>query len=215
MTIPGGTIIKVLIVEDSGVVAKFLTQIFESDPRIKVIGVASNGEEAVEAVKRTRPDVITMDIHMPKVNGFEATRHIMETCPTPIVIVSGSYAPDEVATNFEALEAGALAVIPRPRGYGHGDHSSSVAELIRTVKLMSEVKVVKRWLRPKPVPRGLSRSGPAQWRQFTAGRRSGGDRRLDGRALDHADDFVPSAEELSGAHPDCPAHDPWIYRGIC
>jgi two-component system chemotaxis response regulator CheB len=97
---------------------------------------------------------------MPKVNGFEATRQIMETCPTPIVIVSGSYQPDEVATNFEALEAGALAVTARPKGLGNCDHDASAIELIRTVKLMSEVKVVKRWLRQKPLSKINSSSGP-------------------------------------------------------
>ncbi len=76
----------------------------------------------------------------------------METCPTPIVIVSGSANIDEVATNFQAVEAGALAVVARPNGIGHHNHDRSAKELVETVKLMSEVKVVKRWLRPKQSP---------------------------------------------------------------
>lgn len=96
----------VLIVEDSPVVREFLIHIFNSDPALHVIGTAHNGEEAVEAVQIHKPDVVTMDIHMPKVNGFDATRKIMETPPTPIVVVSGSSTAEEVATTFRALEAG-------------------------------------------------------------------------------------------------------------
>ena len=85
--------IKVLIVEDSQVVRDFLTYILSSDPDIQVIGTASNGEEAVKAVRDKRPDIVTMDINMPKMDGFEATRIIMETTPTPIVIVSRKLGP--------------------------------------------------------------------------------------------------------------------------
>lgn len=139
--------IKVLVVEDSPVVREFLVHILGADPAIEVIGTANDGEEALEAVARKRPDVITMDIHMPKLDGLEATRRIMETHPTPIVIVSGSTDPREVATTFRAIEAGAVAVLRRPAGIGHPDHEASTGELVRTVKLMSEVKVIRRWPR--------------------------------------------------------------------
>lgn len=141
--------IKVLVVEDSPVVREFLLHILGSDPGIKVIGTANNGEQALEALKDKKPDVITMDIHMPKMDGLEATRAIMETHPTPIVIVSGSSEPRDVTETFKAVEAGALAVLPRPKGIGHEDHEASARELIRTVKLMAEIKVVRRWPRPR------------------------------------------------------------------
>lgn len=140
--------IRVLVVEDSPVVREFLVHILGSEPQIQVIGTASDGEEALEAVARTKPDIITMDIHMPKMNGLDATRRIMQTNPTPIVIVTSSWDPREVARTFHALEAGALAIVQRPTGISHADHDETAAELVRTVRLMSEVKVVRRWARP-------------------------------------------------------------------
>lgn len=141
--------IRVLVVEDSSVVREFLVHILNSDPDLRVIGTAKDGEEALEAVKSKRPDVVTMDIHMPKMDGFEATRKIMESHPTPIVIVSGSSSATEVASTFHALEAGALSLIPRPKGIGHAEFETTARELIQTVKLMSEVKVVRRWPRSR------------------------------------------------------------------
>lgn len=137
--------IKILIVEDSPVVQDFLTHILSSDPGLEVVGTASNGIEACQAVPRLHPDIVTMDIHMPRMNGFEATRRIMETHPVPIVILSGAMQADEVATTFRALEAGALAFQLRPSGIGHADFEAEARELVKTVKLMAEVKVVRRW----------------------------------------------------------------------
>lgn len=155
--------IRVLVVEDSSSVREFLVYLFASDQEIQVIGTANNGEEALAAVKDKKPDVITMDIHMPKMDGYTATRAIMESFPTPIVIVTGSSSISEMATTINALEAGALAVVKRPAGIGHPDHAATARELIQTVKLMSEVKVIRRWAQrrtadavkpvmPEPVP---------------------------------------------------------------
>jgi two-component system chemotaxis response regulator CheB len=137
--------VRVLVVEDSPSMRDLLLHILGSDPQITVIGTAANGEEAIEAVKRDHPHVITMDVHMPGLNGFDATREIMETLPTPIVIVSGSSAADEVTSTFKALDAGALAFVAKPNGVAHPHHREEARQLIDTVKLMSEVKVVRRW----------------------------------------------------------------------
>jgi len=135
--------IKVLIVDDSKVVQEFLVHILSSDPELQVVGIASSGSEAIELVRELRPHVITMDYHMPDMNGEEATRAIMETTPTPIVIVSGSLNPKEVKGNFSLIEAGALAVVLRPPGMHHPKFIKSRNELIQILKLMSEIKVVK------------------------------------------------------------------------
>jgi two-component system chemotaxis response regulator CheB len=143
---------RVLVVEDSAVVRDLIVYILESDPALQVIGTVSNGEEAVLAAQNQQPDVITMDINMPRLDGFEATRQIMETAPKPIVIVTASYDPKEVATSFRAMEAGAVAVIAKPPGIGHPDHTALAQELIQTVKNMAEVKVVRRWSRLRRPP---------------------------------------------------------------
>jgi two-component system chemotaxis response regulator CheB len=137
--------IKVLITEDSPVVRGYLQYVLNSDPDIEVIGIAENGEEAVRMVQTHKPDVVTMDIHMPKMDGFEATRQIMETNPVPIVICSASWNPEEVDKTFRTMEAGAVAALEKPRGMGHPDSEASVRELLQTIKLMAGVKVVRRW----------------------------------------------------------------------
>jgi two-component system chemotaxis response regulator CheB len=144
--------IKVLIVEDSQVVRDFLTYILSSDPAIQVIGTARDGAEAVQAVRDKKPDVVTMDVIMPKMDGFEATRLIMENTPTPIVIVSANWDPQEVDKTFRAMESGALAAIEKPVGVKHPHYKKLAQELIQTVKLMSEVKVIKRRPRLKDSP---------------------------------------------------------------
>jgi two-component system, chemotaxis family, protein-glutamate methylesterase/glutaminase len=156
-------LIKILVVEDSPVVSEFLAYILNSDPDIRVVGNARNGEEAIEAVKRYRPDVITMDIHMPKMDGLEATRRIMETDPIPIVVVSGSTDPHENTMTFRAVEAGALAVLRRPAGIGHPDYEATARELVQTVKAMSEVRVVRRWprMRREQVLPSTAQANPA------------------------------------------------------
>ena len=151
--------IEVLVVDDSPVVRDFLKYVLEEEPGVRVIGTAENGRKGVELVRQRRPDVVTMDIHMPVMDGFEATREIMETAPVPIVIVSASWDKEEVDKAFSALEAGAVAALEKPRGMGHPDSDESVRELVQTVKLMAEVKVVKRRAKVRKETSAQSRMG--------------------------------------------------------
>lgn len=146
--------INVLVVEDSPVAQLLVVHILNSDPLLQVMGTANNGEEALEFLKRNKPDVIVMDIHMSGMDGFETTRRIMETQPTPIVVCSASLNPAEVALTFRAMEAGAVALVAKPVGLGHGEYEAMAAKLVETVKLMSEIRVVKRWPRSRSTGAG-------------------------------------------------------------
>lgn len=142
--------ITVLIVDDSLVVRRQLAHILESDPEIEVIGEAENGRAALEFLERERPHVVTMDIHMPVMNGLLATRLIMERDPLPIIIVTASWEPYEVSMTFKAVEAGALSLLEKPQGPGSPGSEESSRELITTVKMAAGVRV--RRLRPRAIP---------------------------------------------------------------
>ena len=135
--------IKVLIAEDSTTVRELLVALLNGAPDIEVIGEAKNGREAVEMCMALRPDIIAMDIQMPVMDGFEATKEIMIQQPTPIVIVSGHYDVREVEVSMQALRAGAVAVLPKPKGVDAPDFQELSDELIRTLKTLAHVKVVR------------------------------------------------------------------------
>ena len=136
--------IKVLVVEDSTVVRMLLVHLLETDPGIEVVGQVADGQAAVDFVQASPPDAVLMDIHMPRMNGFEATRRIMETHPVPIVVCSATADTSDVVVAFQALEAGAIACIEKPLGSAWGADQAKAAHLVETVRLMSEVKVFRR-----------------------------------------------------------------------
>jgi len=171
--------IRVLIVDDSAGMRMMLERIFSDDPDLEVAGTAGNGREALEAVQRLSPDVITMDIQMPLMDGLEATRRIMETRPTPIVILSGNLDAEEIASSFSAMEAGALVALPKPGGFALPEHDADVANLVVKVKLMAEVKVVRRWPRAsrdesQPVWQAAALPAPGSCRVVAIGASTGG-----------------------------------------
>lgn len=168
--------IRVLVVEDSPVMRELLVHILSLDPELCVVAAVDSGEAAITEAARLKPDVITMDFHLPSMDGFAATKQIMQESPTPVLVVSSRSSSTETAWAFRALEAGALAVVEKPAGPGHPQHEKVTAELLRTVKLMSEVKVVRR--RPARValrPRtGALPLGPAKPEIVAIGASTGG-----------------------------------------
>lgn len=135
--------LRVLIVEDSAVVREHLRRVIESDSRLEVAAMASSGEEALAIVDSVAPDVISMDIHLPGIEGLETTRRIMSQRPTPIVVVSGM-ARQDVNLSMEALKAGALSVVDKPVSSGHDDYAAMGSRLCTQLAIMSEVKVIRR-----------------------------------------------------------------------
>ena len=140
--------IRVLVVEDSMVARQLLVHILQADPQIEVVGQASDGEQAIRLAAELQPDLITMDVQMPGMDGMEATQKIMSTDPRPIVIVSAQD-PNDVRTSMASMGAGALAVLPKPSGPTDPYFENRSRELCSTVRAMSEVRVVKRRA-PKP-----------------------------------------------------------------
>lgn len=136
--------IKVMIVDDSDVSRCLLTHIIDSDPELMVLNYANDGESALIQLKYQRPDVITMDIIMPKMDGFETTRQIMEERPVPIIVVTADYNPSQVEKSFKAMYAGALAILPKPYGPEHPKYQEMAKQITDTIKLVANVKLIKR-----------------------------------------------------------------------
>ncbi|MDH2432383.1 chemotaxis-specific protein-glutamate methyltransferase CheB [Pokkaliibacter sp. MBI-7] len=175
--------LRVLIVEDSLVIRQLLRHVLE-EAGFEVIGEAGNGLEAVEFVSRIQPDVITMDVHMPVMDGYSAARRIMESHPIPIVVVTASSNIGDSVTAMQVLEAGAITVLQKPQGPDHPHFQQDVAELVRTLKIAAEVRLVRRrgsrqadtqtvpvqaaapLLHPRMVLIGASTGGPAALKTF-------------------------------------------------
>ena len=128
--------IRVLVVDDSAFLRRNLPRILEMDPEIKVIGTAADGQEAVEMTKKLRPDVITLDVVMPGMDGLTALRHIMRQTPTPVIMVSSVTYEGERQT-IEALSLGAIDFVTKPSGPISLDISKVRKELIQKVKMAS------------------------------------------------------------------------------
>ncbi len=139
---PQSAIIKVLVVDDSSFMRKSLTYILESDLSIKVIGVAEDGVEAIQKVKELHPDVVLLDIMMPKMDGFMALQHIMHESPTPILMVSALMRKDQ-SIAIKSLEYGAIDFIAKPSGQISYDIDKIRDEIIAKVKTVAKVDVKK------------------------------------------------------------------------
>jgi two-component system chemotaxis response regulator CheB len=125
--------IRVLVVDDSAFMRKAISMMISDDPEIEVVGTATNGEEGVEKVLELAPDLVTMDIEMPRMDGLTALRKIMEQKPTPVMMVS-SLTSDGAQATLEALDIGAVDFIPKQLSYVSLDVVKIKQELIAKIK---------------------------------------------------------------------------------
>lgn len=134
--------IRVLIVEDSLVAQRMLTHAINQDPRLTVVGCAGDADQALSMIAALAPDVVTMDIRLPRINGFEATRRIMQDHPLPIVVVASNVDDKTLDITMNALKAGALTVVEKPSPSEAGYEARTKALCGQLVN-MSQVKVVR------------------------------------------------------------------------
>jgi len=176
--------VRAIVVDDSTTARTLLVAILGADPGIEIVGEAATGADALEAVRTLRPSVVVMDIEMPVLDGFEATKRIMAERPTPIVIVTANRNPGDVATSLQATQLGALTVQPKPPAPGTPAFRREADRLVSLVKALADVRVVRRRpgqlaeppMPPRP-PRGrplrvvgvaASTGGPAALYRFIA-----------------------------------------------
>ena len=133
--------LRILVAEDSALFSEILVDLLESEEGIEVVGVVDNGEDAVEWCARLRPDLVVMDIQMPRMDGLAATEAIMATCPTPILVVTADPHRGGVDQSFRALSAGALDLMAKPERlpFSREEHQA----LVRKVRLLAEIPVVR------------------------------------------------------------------------
>src|SRR5215510_11278087 len=108
--------IRVVVVDDSALMRRVIAELIERDPMIQVVGAARDGREAIALVEKLHPDIVTMDVRMPVMDGLATTEHLMAYCPTPILVLTASLARHEIDITFRMLDAGALEVIEKPHG---------------------------------------------------------------------------------------------------
>jgi len=150
-------VIRVLVVDDSAAAREAISAILNRVPEIEVVGEAMDGVEGVQLTAQLKPDVITMDIKMPRMDGNEATRQIMATTPTPIVVVTGVTRQKVVHKGLDVLLAGALEIVQKPSALSTQGYETISEELVTKVKAVSGIAVQKP---AHPVTQSPSHSHP-------------------------------------------------------
>lgn len=135
---------RVMVVEDSLVVRQLLAHIIARDPRLILAAAVGSAEEALQEIARVQPDVISMDIRLPGIDGLEATRRIMAERPTPIVVIADAIEDASLKISMNALRAGALSVVEKPVGVTSAGYEAVASTICTQLRIMSEVPVVRR-----------------------------------------------------------------------
>jgi two-component system chemotaxis response regulator CheB len=144
--------VRVMIVEDSPVVSRLLAHIIARDPRLELAAVVETAEDALREIHRVRPDVISMDIRLPGMDGIEATRRIMSETPTPIVVIAASVEDAALKISMNALRAGALSVVEKPVGISNAGYEAAAENICTQLYIMSQVPVIRRRLSAGAAP---------------------------------------------------------------
>jgi two-component system, chemotaxis family, protein-glutamate methylesterase/glutaminase len=160
---------RVLVVDDSAFMRKVLESIFNADDQLTVIGHAKDGREAIALAESLKPDVITMDLNMPHLDGLQATAQIMTTNPRPIVVVS-SESKEGAASTLKALELGAIDFVTKPSSGIDLDMQSVKDDLLRKVRIAAKVRVVRTASRLAAQLQAPMNGGPVQKPQPPAAR---------------------------------------------
>jgi len=148
--------VQVLIADDSPTILRMFTGLLAAAPDIRVVGTANDGKEAVAMAQSLRPDVVTLDVRMPRMDGIDATERIMAESPSRILVISGAV---DAELSFKALQAGALEVMPKPTP-GREGLTSFGHQLIHTIRTMAEIPLTPRkLLMSHPTPPPILRSG--------------------------------------------------------
>jgi len=132
--------IKVLLVEDSPVAITILKRMLATASDIQVVGTARTGIEAMELLPKLKPDVICTDLYMPKMNGLELTRAVMQSTPRPILVISAAVQDEDKNNVFQLLDAGAVDVFPKPRSGQIEEYESLTDKLLTKIRILSGVK---------------------------------------------------------------------------
>lgn len=144
--------VRVLVADDSPTARHLLVSLCERDPDITVVGQAGDGLEAVALTRSLRPSLVLMDVHMPRMDGLEATKTIMRESPTPIIMVTAGTAHRDVEASLSAIRLGALTVVPKPCGPGVAGFDQAATRLTSMIKALSDVRVVRRRVGTTPPP---------------------------------------------------------------
>jgi two-component system, chemotaxis family, protein-glutamate methylesterase/glutaminase len=154
--------IRVLVVDDSALMRKLIPTILQRDPSIEVVGTAMDGAFALKKIEEIHPDVVTLDLEMPRMDGIEALRLIMRRAPMPVIVFS-THSKEGAYTTFKALALGAIDFVAKPRDAAAGHLDAIAAQLIEKIKIAKRAsgKKLRTAIEPEPTPVRKKTARPA------------------------------------------------------
>ncbi len=133
--------IRVVLIEDSIVALEILKRLINSSSEVEVVGTATDGVEGLEVITKTQPDVICTDLQMPRMDGLEFTKAVMERFPRPVLVISNAVQPTDVDNIFNLMQAGALDFFPKPTTGTATDYEKLKDTLVTKIKVLASKRV--------------------------------------------------------------------------